>query len=678
MLRLISVVMLLSAALGCSEPQPSAARSEPKPTQRPVADDAGSHRADAELPPLAAGSAAPLPAPAILQLTDDERCPFGCEAQPSPLEQPSVTQEHAPPALSGGTLLTTRDAKWLIAADPDRDRLYFVDLERGELSHTRELSSGAEPGRLVEDDSGRIHVALRGSGELLTLTRAPDSQMTERSLCAHPRGLAYDAATKEVHMACAGGALISIAAEPSTKVFRKLDLERDLRDVLVRGPELLVTRFRSAEVLRIGSDGNVVGRVVPPTFVLREFAPTGMFLPGTDQAPTVAWRAIDIPGKGGALLHQRARVGPVQTHAGGYASLQCNGILQSAVTIGLDGERMLSADLHNVALPVDIAASPDAKLLAVVSASSGGFDPQLRVFALTGTSPLNPDAPSKPLSQNLGTRLPETDDPDKPAQVCIAARTQFPMPPGQLTSVSFTGDRKVAVFSREPAAISVIDLLDGRVSLHIDLDQESRRDTGYDLFHMRTPAGVACASCHAEAGDDSHVWTFANIGPRRTQALRGGILGTEPYHWDGDMADFDALVGDVFVNRMSVHQEVPKDKRKALATWLDAQPGLRADGSDQDEVQRGKALFESSAVGCASCHSGPLLTNNQRVDVGTGAAFQVPALRGVSFRLPVMHDGCAETLKQRFDAACGGDAHGATEQLSSAELDDLIAYLNTL
>jgi len=673
--------MLLCAALGCSQPQPSAAPSKPKPTHRPAPEDAGDYRADVGPPPSAAGSGGGAPPEselAVLQLSDAERCPFGCEPQPSALEQPTITQDQAPPALSGGTLLTTRDARWLVAADPDRDRVYFVDLEREQLSHTHKLASGAEPGRLIEDASGRIHVALRGSGELLTLTRAPDSQTTQRPLCPHPRGLAYDAATKEVHMACAGGELISIAAEPSENVFRKLDLERDLRDVLVRGPELLVTRFRSAEVLRIGADGTVIERISPPTFELREFASTGQFLPGTDQAPTVAWRAIDIPGKGGALLHQRARVGPVQTSPGAYASLLCNGILQSAVTIGLDGERMLSADLHDVAMPVDMAASPDAKLLAVVSAGSWGFNPQLRVFSLTGTSPLNPDAPSKPLSQNLGLRPPEPDDPDKRARVCVVARTQFPMPPGQLTSVSFISNRRLAVFSREPAAISVIDLLTGQVSLHIDLDQETRRDTGYELFHMRTPAGVACASCHAEAGDDAHVWTFTNIGPRRTQALRGGILGTEPYHWDGDMADFDALVSNVFVGRMSVAEEVPKDKRKALASWLDAQLGLRAAVTDRDQVQRGKTLFESSAVGCTSCHSGPLFTNNQRVDVGTGAAFQVPALRGLAFRAPFMHDGCADTLKRRFDAACGGDAHGTTEQLSAAELDDLIAYLNTL
>ncbi|HTU61606.1 MAG TPA: hypothetical protein VMF89_24290, partial [Polyangiales bacterium] len=287
-------------------------------------EDAGQSQAGANPTPMAAsagtGGAAPPPeSPNALQLSEDERCPFGCEPRSSPLAQKTVTRDHPPPALSGGTLLTTRDGKWLVAADPDRDRLYFVDLAGEKLSHVRDLAWGAEPGRLIEDDVGRIHVALRGTGALLTLTRERDSELTERALCKHPRGLAYDASTKTVHAACAGGELVSIGAEPSAPVQRKIELDRDLRDVLVRGSDLLVTRFRSAETLRIGADGRVSERKLPPTFLQLERANSGALNENT-QAPTVGWRAIDIPGKGSALLHQRARLGAVRTDTGAYNS----------------------------------------------------------------------------------------------------------------------------------------------------------------------------------------------------------------------------------------------------------------------------------------------------------------------------------------------------------------------
>jgi hypothetical protein len=58
--------------------------------------------------------------------------------------------------------------------------------------------------------------------------------------------------------------------------------------------------------------------------------------------------------------------------------------------------------------------------------------------------------------------------------------------------------------------------------------------------------------------------------------------------------------------------------------------------------------------------------------------FQVPSLLGIGTRGPFMHDGCAATLRDRFNPACGGDKHGITGQLSPAQIDDLIAYLNTL
>jgi cytochrome c peroxidase len=65
--------------------------------------------------------------------------------------------------------------------------------------------------------------------------------------------------------------------------------------------------------------------------------------------------------------------------------------------------------------------------------------------------------------------------------------------------------------------------------------------------------------------------------------------------------------------------------------------------------------------------------------VGTGGTFQVPGLLGLALRAPYMHNGCAKTLDQRFEAACGGgDKHGVTSKLTKEQLADLIAYLKTL
>jgi cytochrome c peroxidase len=208
----------------------------------------------------------------------------------------------------------------------------------------------------------------------------------------------------------------------------------------------------------------------------------------------------------------------------------------------------------------------------------------------------------------------------------------------------------------------------------------SRRDHGHALFHRAAAdaSPIACASCHPEGGDDGRVWKF-DVGLRRTQNVAGGVLSTMPLHWDGDLDTLHEFVGEVFVTRMG-GAEQSTDVIDELGTWLDALPAVPSSSwSDADAVARGEALFNDATVACSSCHAGGR-TNNQTVDVGTGKPFQVPSLTGVANRPPYMHDGCAPTLRARFDdPACGGgDAHGKTSQLSEAQLGDLIAYLETL
>jgi cytochrome c peroxidase len=101
---------------------------------------------------------------------------------------------------------------------------------------------------------------------------------------------------------------------------------------------------------------------------------------------------------------------------------------------------------------------------------------------------------------------------------------------------------------------------------------------------------------------------------------------------------------------------------------------------DPAAVARGAMVFADAKVGCASCHAGALLTNNATVDVGTGQPLQVPSLRGVSWRTPLMHNGCALTLSDRFsDTGCsGGDRHGVTSTLTAGQITDLTAYLQSL
>src|SRR5688572_21892596 len=107
---------------------------------------------------------------------------IGC----TPGEDPS---ENPPPSwgvpISGGNLYVTRDGAAVIA-DSDRDRILMVDLAtQGILAEV--AVQGGEPGRIVEDGAGRIHVALRRGGALLTFTNGRSSELLyRRQVCAEP------------------------------------------------------------------------------------------------------------------------------------------------------------------------------------------------------------------------------------------------------------------------------------------------------------------------------------------------------------------------------------------------------------------------------------------------------------------------------------------------------------
>jgi cytochrome c553 len=336
-----------------------------------------------------------------------------------------------------------------------------------------------------------------------------------------------------------------------------------------------------------------------------------------------------------------------------------------------------------------VAVSPDGALIAV--ANAGMRDPQApqRLFGFPGSFgpmgfPGGGFVPPPPgLIGGSGTvasgsiSLVMTDgntfhDGEDLGVSCVPS--SMPVP-GQPTAVGFTSDGTIVVQSREPAQLFLISSQASRI---IDLGGDSRLDTGHELFHRDAGGGLACASCHGEGGDDGHVWQFAKLGARRTQAVNVGLRGTEPFHWSGDMKDLPTLMGEVFVTRMGgVPQSV--ERVDALASWLFAQrppAGLRS--ADDPAVQRGETLFHSERAACGSCHSGENLTSNESKDVGTGGLFQVPSLVGIAYRAPFIHTGCAATLRDRFDPACGGDRHGDVSDLDEAQLDDLIAYLESL
>ncbi len=619
--------------------------------------------------------------------------------------RPAYRAQRMPPAISGGTLLVTRNGQLAVASDAERDAIVVADLTSTTIRGTIALEPGDEPGRLVEGDQGRVYVALRRGGAVVTIDPATLTLLERRPVCGAPRGLALSTPST-LEVACADGKLVTLptAGGAATRV---LELGPDLRDVVVTPAGLRVSRFKAAEVLALDPAGaiarhdrlplvegthSVVDRSQPtddPSFV-STLSVTDPF------RPAVAWRSLAGPNGSTVVVHQRAleaevEITPPSMNGSAYGSgFSCSGIAQNAISVVGKNGAVTSATFSGPPLPVDATLMPDGRTLLVAHAGPADLNrPQSFVVfdgdeeGVTGGFA----GGAFGLSTLSMIVLPDASDGTPSAEASVdldpgCSSSDFIDISDPVVAVAYNPTRpeQVVALTVQPSQFVVFDnVWSSGLNRTISFDDGSTLDTGFQLFHRDSGAGVACATCHAEGAEDGHVWRFEGFGERRTQALNVGLEGTAPFHWDGKLQSVGALMSEVFVGRMGgIHES---DARMAsFQGWLfGLKPPAPLRAVDEEAVVRGKSVFRTS--GCGSCHSGAHFTNNASVFVGTASAvpLQVPSLIGIGYRAPFLHNGCAKTLAARFAPACGGgDRHGITSDLTAPDISDLVAYLESL
>lgn len=262
----------------------------------------------------------------------------------------------------------------------------------------------------------------------------------------------------------------------------------------------------------------------------------------------------------------------------------------------------------------------------------------------------------------------------------------------------------------------------------------------YDKALSRTST-VSCGSCHQTAfamADNASLsrGVEGRIGTRNTPTLAN--LAYQPYFTsDGGVPtlemqvlvpiqehnEFDFNIIDI-QNRLESNNEYQALSKKAYNRNFDYYVITRAlanfertllsGNSKYDLAKRKEAnltaqeargfdLFTSSRTNCSICHSGLHFTNylfennglyaNYK-DIGRKrltnldtdlAKFKVPTLRNIALTAPYMHDGSLATLKDVVaHYNTGGIPHQSKSnlikplQLSSEEMNDMIAFLETL
>ncbi len=554
--------------------------------------------------------------------------------------------------LLGGTVTTAGGGDFAVVSDPERDLIYVIDAKAGRLHGTVRLPTGSQPTRGAEDANGQVRVALRGTGQIATISVGTARLIRTDSVCPEPRGVAWNGSLNALHVACASGELVTIPTTGATTVRR---FDHDLRDVVVSNGKVRVSTFRSAMLIDVTETASGLPL---PSIALPEVANKPASF-----VPSVAWRTVSGGDGVTVTAHQRSVQGDIDSIRVGLAPVTVpyytnpcdSSVVRSVITVA-DENAVVSSFEVGAVLPVDVAVSPDRTEVAVVGAGNSA------VVRL----PLDGQQISGGICGVVAARPPEPDRLGRPSATF-----------GQPVGVAYVSTG-LLVHSRSPPRVVIVpsQTTSRPVNVVIELEgSNDAEDPGFQLFHTSS-RGISCASCHPEGLEDGHVWTFFGK-QRRTQPLAGGISQTAPFHWKGDLPDLTSLVGDTFVARMGGAMPDPT-QLASLTTFLDQIPVPKVPTRDQPvDMTKGRAAFEKA--GCHACHSGARLTNDSTMSIGLDEAWQVPSLRGVSRRAPFMHDGCAKNMDDRFeDPSCGGRSHGDVTVLDDAERAQLTAYLGQL
>jgi YVTN family beta-propeller protein len=267
--------------------------------------------------------------------------------------------------------------------------------------------------------------------------------------------------------------------------------------------------------------------------------------------------------------------------------------------------------------------------------------------------------------------------------------------------------RRLYVAERLDDRISVIDVEQLEIVDAIELggSKETFLRRGQKLFHNAGHSfqgQFSCRSCHPEGHHDALTYDLEPDGLGRNIvnniSLRG-LAETAPYKWTGKNESLYRQCGFRFAKWLTRTEPFSEDELYSLVGYilsLSPAPSRYQTASGQlTEAQlRGRAIFDRAVTNdgspippenrCATCHPPPLFTNKMKADVGTSGPtdteteFDTPALSNLYDHGPFLHDGRARSLEAIWTKHNPDDTHGVANDLTKAQLNDLVEYLRGL
>lgn len=582
-------------------------------------------------------------------------------------------------AASCNSLLdVSPDSRWLLAANADNGTVTVIDTRAGKA--VREIAVGSRPESVTWLGAGpRAAVTLYAARQVVIFDAERGVIVHRIPTKAEPYGVVADRAGKRIWVTHEYPGLVSEIDPEAGKVLRELPAGKMLRGIALAPDEsrLYVTEFYTG-VLHAIDLGR--GAVVDSW--------------KGHSTDNLARNVVVHPRRSKAYVpHIRSIVRVNDGDGSIFPQLSVSGLEPG------DGRRRVSfaMDTFNgvyvVTNPWEVALSPDGRRWYLVYA---------------GTDDMN-------FGNVVDDDYAEIERTGGAVRTGRNPRAVRVSPDNQAVYLYNALDFAVAV--HDPASMKLL-----RTIKTCDPPKSPEWVRGKVLFNTSLPPmtsrrWIACSSCHPDGNADARVWHNPE-GMRKTTALFG-MAHTHPLHYSADrdeVQDFEftirsklmrgrGLIDSKLPTKIGYHKVELEEKTSGRSKDLDAlaiycnsfepelSPHVEAPGKLSPAALRGKELFFSATTSCATCHSGPYFSDSSLQkpfnlhDVGTGnddprermgPAYDTPTLLGIYRTAPYLHHGKAQTLAEVLTTFNKGDRHGKTSRLSATQVDDLVAFLQSL
>jgi DNA-binding beta-propeller fold protein YncE len=578
----------------------------------------------------------------------------------------------------GSTIALLADGR-VAVLNPDQGSLSFLDPVT--LGAIATVAVGGRPAALLQLASGAIWVANHHDGTISPIDPVAMAPVAAVPVCPMPAALAESPDQSWVAVACEGSGEV-LRLDPTTLASTVVasGLRRP-RSLAIVGGSVVVGEFTGGDVVEIDAAGKVSSLSLTPG--------TAPYRPALTQM-TANLPAAVVPAFGHLFVAHE-----LVNHTGTATDEQ---VAPDYGTV-LDGNPKINAALTRLILNGEAIQRPDDtpatysrfdQLSHVFSgpAAAVAFGSQFMLVAHVSTADV---AVIDTLATDPNQRLVATYEVGAgPSGVAVDAQGQTAWVDNAVDGSVSRLDLTLARSASAPDHPAALTLVRGLPSPFSDAARAGRQ-LFYDAtnIHVTPSRSVACATCHPGGTDDGLVWFIHTpaipLKRRRTPNLANSTTPTAPYHWDGEFATMTDLVNTTVTDLMG-GDDLLVDAASVQAFVDEVVVPPVGPAKDPAAVQRGQAIFNSSAAGCSGCHSGPSMTDGlehavlepmslSSDDVFTTA--NTPALHGLFYRAPFFHDGRSSTL---LDLLTRPDAstHGDTSGLSPSQLSDLQAYLSSL